>query len=133
MGDGRFVNPFSHDAARPDLAESEGLMDLLFLGRRFRNCERDKYNQVQPMTMMRLFPRPMVRDDVSKRRLPLPASSAHSSACARPARLTFASSLHGRDRRGFRSWDRARGTGAISIPLPTQRARPCGDSHGSRD
>ena len=119
---GRFVKPIlSMTPPDPTSLNPKGLMDLLFLGRRFRQLpNEDKYNQVQLMTMSAVdFLDQWFETDVLK--ATMAASGIIGTFLGVRSPGTAYVLLHhymGEIDGAFRSWGLARGgTGAISVAI----------------
>src|SRR5215813_4048990 len=116
---GRFVKPILNmTPPDPTSLDPRGLMDLLFLGRRFRSLsDQDKYNQIQLMTMSAVdFLDQWFETDVLK--ATMSASGIIGTFLGVRSPGTAYVLLHhymGEIDGAFRSWGFARGgTGAIS-------------------
>src|SRR5690349_6895649 len=116
---GRFVKPILNmTPPDPTSLDPRGLMDLLFLGRRFRDLpEQDKYNQIQLMTMSAVdFLDQWFETDVLK--ATMSASGIIGTFLGVRSPGTAYVLLHhymGEIDGAFRSWGLSRGgTGAIS-------------------
>src|ERR1044072_8150449 len=127
---GRFVKPIlGMTPPDPTSLNIKGLLDLLFLGRRFRNLSReDKYNQVQLMTMSavdfldRWFETDVLKATMSASGIIGTFLGVRSPGTAYVLLHHYMGEIDG----AFRSWGLARGgTGAISNSI-AEAAREAG-------
>ena len=127
---GRFVKPIlGMTPPDPTSLNIKGLLDLLFLGRRFKNLSReDKYNQVQLMTMSavdfldRWFETDVLKATMSASGIIGTFLGVRSPGTAYVLLHHYMGEIDG----AFRSWGLARGgTGAISNSI-AEAAREAG-------